>query len=80
MVISGSLTTPHATYCFHFERYRNASHAVGIVFHERFDIGNGWVNIDLFKVGFKLVLTTISAERERELEAKEADDVPENTG
>jgi len=59
MVISGSLTVPRRTFCFHYETHRNASASLGIMFYERLDLGNGWVIVNLGKWGFQLTLTTI---------------------
>lgn len=59
MIISGSITIPRGTFCFHLERYDNASFCFGVMLHERFDLSNGWVNINLGKMGFQLTLTII---------------------
>ena len=71
MVISGSLTTPGRTFCWHYATHRNVDHSLGVMFHERFDIGNGWVIVNLFRFGFQLTLTTID---EIKLAMKEARD------
>ena len=69
MFISGSLTTYKRSFCWHYETHRNASLSLGIMSHERFDLGNGWIIINLFKWGCRLTLTTID---EVKLAMKEA--------
>ncbi len=70
MVISGNLLIGNSEQCFHVARHRNASLALGIMFHERFDLGQGWADINVGRWGIQIHLTRIRDVRKAEADAE----------
>ena len=67
MVISGSLLIGCSEQCFHISPHRSPSFSLGIMFHERFDLGNGWITVNLGKWGFQITLSRIKDVRRLEV-------------